>query len=355
MIAFDEYGNTGADLMQGEQPVFVLSSVNFSDDEVAELRSIFRVKTDELKFINIKRRGTYHPSLIQFYDHPLINENTVKCQVFHKPYSIWVQISDRVLEPSFEKMGIDFYKDGMNLAITNLMALTANVFCDPADVLLFQKAFLRMFKEQSPESISAFYDATAHLCNTCKDDKFAGILRGIYSTHEFVDELLEYHDPLSFDATLTSFIILVDYWGRKTTSKFDVIIDPSHALEHFKHYVERVKKINIDPQIIGADRRNYLLPFKLGNVTPVDSKESVIVQLADLIAGGVGYYYRAVATGTNDELSERISQTRLIKMKHNFVWPHTAMTPDELDIKDNGNPSVLDSIVDLSIKANDNK
>jgi hypothetical protein len=141
----------------------------------------------------------------------------------------------------------------------------------------------------------------------------------------------------------------------RTSDDFDVITDPSHALEHFKAYVERVKKINITPQIIGADRRNYLLPFKLGKVTPVDSKDSVIIQLADLIAGGVGYYYRAIATGSPDELSERFAQTRLIKLKHNFVWPHAAMTPEDLDIKDHGNPSVLDTIVDLSIKADDKK
>jgi hypothetical protein len=351
MIAFDDYGNTGADLMQGEQPIFVLSSVNFSNDEVVELRNIFRVKAEELKFINIKRRGTYHPSLIQLYDHPLITQNTVKCQVFHKQYSVWVQIADRILEPSFEREGIDLYKDGMNIAHTNLMALTAPVFCDPNDVVVFQRAFLRMFKEQSNDSINTFYNLTLHLYKTCSDKDFAGILIGIYSTKEYIDDILSHHDPLSFDATLTSFINLIDYWGRKSSTTFDVVIDPSHAMEHFKMYVERVKKINITPQIIGADRRNYLLPFKLGKVTPVDSKAATIVQLADLIAGGVGYYYRAVATNSHDTLSERIAKTNLIKLKHNFVWPHSAMTPEELGINDNGNPSVLDSIVGLSIKA----
>ena len=54
-VAFDESGNSGANLLDSEQPVFVLASVHISDDEAANL---IDTKSDEVKFSKLRRSAT---------------------------------------------------------------------------------------------------------------------------------------------------------------------------------------------------------------------------------------------------------------------------------------------------------
>ncbi len=54
IIAFDESGNTGSDLLDKEQPVFVLASVKLTAGQAKELKSIFKTNSSELKFNRLK-------------------------------------------------------------------------------------------------------------------------------------------------------------------------------------------------------------------------------------------------------------------------------------------------------------
>lgn len=129
-------------------------------------------------------------------------------------------------------------------------------------------------------------------------------------------------------------------------------------MNHFKHLVDKVKNIYIQQQEIGTDRRTLQLPLKLIDINFVDSKDNIVVQIADIIAGAANHYYRALANEKfKDELSEIIGKTKLIELLHSPVWPHQAFTPEALNTTHNGGTNLVDSLTNLYIdnKADNNR
>lgn len=85
-IYFDEAGNTGSNLLDPEQPFFVLASTNFSDDEVNELVNIFETNSEELHFLNLRKSPKHQAKLLEFFNHDLITTATVKFSFADKKF-----------------------------------------------------------------------------------------------------------------------------------------------------------------------------------------------------------------------------------------------------------------------------
>lgn len=348
IIAFDESGNTGSDLLDKEQPVFVLASVKLTTKQATELKSIFNTNSSELKFNRLKKYYKYHEQIISFLNHDIISNETVKLSLFHKEYCICVHTVDRLIEPLAYRDGLDFYENGLNLAFTNILFYCTPTFCDKAIYEEYQKDFISLFKMRNSQSIDKFYSTVSALIDSSKTKDYGLTLSPILASREIIEDILDEWDTNNFDATLSGFINLIDYWGRKTDENFYAYVDNSKSLIHFKHLVDKVKSIYIKQQEVGTDRRTLQLPLKLIDINFVDSKQNEVVQIADLIAGAANHYYRALANDKfKDELSEKIEKTKLVELLHSPVWPHLAVTPEDLNTVHAGGTNILDSLTKL--------
>lgn len=347
IIAFDESGNTGSDLLDLDQPVFILSSVRLTNSQAIELKNLIKSPAKELKFSRLKKYGNYHSRILELLNHEFISADTVNIGVFHKAYCICAYTADRLVEPVLYKTGLDFYKGGENIAYTNLLFLCTPAICDKELFKKYQVAFLTMFQKRDKKSIGDFYFIVNSLIDSSKNERFKDALFPILQSHQIIYDILDDWDNNNFDTTLSSFINIIDFWGRKTTEHFDAFVDNSKALQHFKHYVDRIKSINIDTEI-GADRRTLKLPLKLNDIIFTDSKENVVVQIADLIAGAANHYFRSLAeSNLEDELSIKIGESKISSLLNSPVWPTPFVTPEDLDTVHNGKTNVLDSITNL--------
>lgn len=349
IIAFDESGNTGSELLNKNQPVFVLSSVKLSIQQATELKSIIKSPATELKFNRLKKYHKYHSQFIELLNHDIISEETVKLAVFHKEYCLWVHTVDHLIEPFTYRNGFDLYENGLNIALTNLFYYCVPVLCDNDLCEAYKIAFINLFKKRDEQSISIFYNTILQLINSSKTNSFKEQLFLIYQSRQIIENILKDWDDYNFDSTLSGFMNLVDYWGRKTDEQFYAYVDDSKPLSHFKHYVDKIKNINIEQQIIGTDRRTFQLPLKLIDIKFQSSKENVVVQIADLIAGAANHYYRSLADPKcADDLSRKIGETKIIDLLHSPVWPHKAFTPEDLQTENSSGTNLLDSLVNLS-------
>lgn len=356
ILAFDESGNTGSDLLDKEQPVFVLASVKLTLGQAKELKSIFKTNSSELKFNRLKKYYKYHEQIISFLNHDIISNETVNLALFHKEYCICVHTVDRLIEPLAYRDGLDFYENGLNLAFTNLLFYCTPSLCGKAIYEEYQKDFISLFKHRDRQSIDKFYSTVLALIHSSKTKDYGSTLSPILASREIIEDILDDWDTNNFDATLSGFINLIDYWGRKTDEKFYAYVDNSKSLNHFKHLVDKVKNIYIKQQEVGTDRRTLQLPLKLIDINFVDSKHNEVVQIADLIAGAANHYYRALANDKfKDDLSDKIEKTKLIELLHSPVWPHMAVTPEDLDTVHTGGTNILDSLVKLSIDENNGR
>lgn len=358
IIAFDESGNTGSDLLDEDQPVFILASVKLTIQQATDLKSIVQTQSKELKFTRLKKYQKYHSQIISLLNNDLISDETIKIALFHKEYCIWVHTVDRLIEPLAYEDGFDFYENGLNLAFTNLLFYCTPTLCNKEIYEQYKIDFIELFKKRDKESAVNFYNTVQKLIRSSKTKDFASTLSPILASQKIIQDILKDWDTNNFDSTLSGFINLIDYWGRKTDKIFYAFVDNSKPLNHFKHLVDKVKNIYIQQQEIGTDRRTLQLPLKLIDINFVDSKDNVVVQIADIIAGAANHYYRALANEKfKDELSEIIGKTKLIELLHSPVWPHQAFTPEALNTTHNGGTNLVDSLTNLYIdnKADNNR
>ncbi|EJG02015.1 DUF3800 domain-containing protein [Flavobacterium sp. F52] len=349
--AFDESGNTGGDLLNREQPVFILSSVRLTENQSQELRSLLTAKADELKFARLKKSKKYQKEIISLLNHSIISDETVQIALFHKQYCLWLHTVDRLIEPVLkEDIDCDVYEDGQNIAITNMFFFCVPAFCDVDAVEEYKHAFINLFQFRDEVHIDRFYTAVENLIASSKDEKFVDALLPILGSYRYIDDILDRWDKYNFDSTLAGFINLIDYWGRKTDKGFYAFVDNSKPLVHHKELIDLVRDINKEGEI-GTERRKLKFPLKLIDIKFADSKDVHAVQIADVIAGAANHYYKAIADPQYaDEFSEMLGQTKLVELIYSPVWPHMAFTPEELGTKYDGGENILDSLASLSIK-----
>jgi hypothetical protein len=98
VVYFDEAGNTGAALLDSSQPVFVLASVDYTNDECAELLSMLKTpQANEVKFSTIRKSASGRKKLIEFIRSSIHQPSRVKISVLHKRYMAVGKIVDIII------------------------------------------------------------------------------------------------------------------------------------------------------------------------------------------------------------------------------------------------------------------
>src|SRR5207249_11198249 len=104
-------------LLDPDQPVFVLASVQLSSSSATAL---IGSRPHELKFANLKRSQTGQRRIIELLDSSVLTEDRVILSGFHKPFMAVTKLVDLLVEPLFYAKGIDLYERGGNLAMANM-------------------------------------------------------------------------------------------------------------------------------------------------------------------------------------------------------------------------------------------
>ena len=88
-IYFDESGNTGADLLNNEQPIFVLSSVLLNNiDSERICNKYLSTEAQELHFTNLKKYKKHHDGVLGLLKDDFFNTSNVKVFSIHKKYML---------------------------------------------------------------------------------------------------------------------------------------------------------------------------------------------------------------------------------------------------------------------------
>jgi hypothetical protein len=215
-VFFDESGNTGQNLIDDADPIFVLASCSFQVDEEEEVLSHFQqFKGPELKFSRLRKTAAGQKAVLAFLASAQVTSKTAAAFVIHKPFMVVTKYCDLVLEPSFRKAGLDFYKRGTNIATANILTTTMPVFLNPTTWSNFLSLFVRVVRERTPSLFNEWRRLAelifAQLEHTEREsaDFFAPVFLMSDSSELFAglgdDEL----DPL-----VPAYYVIVDHWGE---------------------------------------------------------------------------------------------------------------------------------------------
>lgn len=320
-IYFDEAGNTGADLLNKDQNIFVLCSNNYAKEETEEFIKLFKNKT-ELHFVKLKNSEAGRKSIINFLNHPLISEDRIIVYAADKEFVVIAQIVSQLIETFYHKNGVDLHRDNNNIVITQLIYFLSKTSWNKSSFQQLLYHFINMFRIRDQESIRLFYKNADEFFNKL-DTEDKEIFFPIIGSKIYITEILSYADKFTLDVTLSCFLALCNFWYDKTNQKFDVIVDNSKQLEHYLDFINTLQNLDIPEQKVGYGTRTITFPLQINEIKLTNSEEEINIQLSDIVASSLAF----ISNNKNvkfKKFSEQIRNSKVFKLNNTmFLGPST--------------------------------
>jgi hypothetical protein len=326
-VAFDESGNSGANLLDSEQPVFVLASVHVTDDETGKL---FEPNSDEMKFSKLKRSFKGRRKILDILNSELLNDDKVLISGFHKPFMVITKMVDLLIEPMLYESGIDIYERGANIAMANMLFLTMPVFIGRDSFESIQAAFVEMIRSPSSVAAERFFELIYEARSDLKHSEFAQELDMLLATQSVVGGSLGKWDGSDLDPAIPAFVEHGSIWTSRLKTEFSILHDSSKPIQQQQLILEAMMSTSEEPVSIGYDRRKMVFPIMATGIEFHDSSLCPQIQLADIIASSSAYCLRASLGQQTDTFAHDLQRTKILSGNFRPVWPEIKVTPDDL-------------------------
>lgn len=324
IVAFDESGNTGQNLLDPNQPYFALASVHFESSELAEILDIFDSSAIELHFKSLKKYTKSRNQIIQFCNLGSINYSNVKYYVADKKYSLIAHIVDRFIEPVMYNMGKDIVKDRSNIVMANVLYSICGQSKNKALVDDFLSAFQTFIREPSDETIQNFYASTSSLNKPENPHLFLDMIE---SSRAIKGEIISGIESYSIDLTLPLFIVLADRWNKEFDSKFEITHDDSKAVDFWQSLLSLLSDSDkMENKEVGFGENKMTYPLNFTKLELVDSKRYPQVQVADLIASAICFGLKNLHHIENDAFVSDLWSSKLFKIFNHSLMPTDSET-----------------------------
>lgn len=348
-IFIDECGYTGQNLLDTEQPLFTLASLQLSEEECKKLKHEFfqDVKSVELKYSSLKRKPKQQELILDFIKHLSKQPHLFKFSVSHKKFVLVSKMVEVLVEPVEYAAGIDSYDKGENIALANLLFYTLPCFGG----IDFFNNLLQSFQEMMRYRTKDSYET------------FLGI---VFAEHHSTDlkEVLDFFKPTLFqsglellktqdnlDITVSSMLAMMIFWRKELKDDITLIHDQSSQMAAQKKIWETIVDADLPPIEIGYDIRKAQFPLNVIQTSAEDSKNWAGLQLVDILAGSFTHYAKWL--NEKDNVDDGFAQ-RLGKLIDTFdcypLFPQPKFTSEELGLTGNNATSPHDYLASLFIK-----
>jgi hypothetical protein len=349
MVAFDESGNTGQNLIDEAQPVFTLASVSMGDAEAASLlNQVKSGNAGEVKFARLRGNKAGQRRLLRLLSSPLLNVSTVRVGAYHKSFMVTTKMVDMLIENLLHNHGFNLYMKRGNLAMANLWHTVMPAFCGVREWSTLLGMFVTMVRRFTPDTEKAFYDQVDWLRKVNQEPDFDYQLAMLAATRSIAGDHIRSDTPVDLDPAIPAFFDLAAQWTAELNRPFDIAHDRSKPMAMEKDRLELVMTQHYPPQVLVGSGPKRQLPLLGTGIVFVDSETVVQVQLADTIAGALAVYLGARARGKGDSFAHSLDDTRVPELVKNgtLVWPTSLVAPSELDENDGG--AALELVMDIA-------
>lgn len=351
-IYCDEAGNSGANLLDRDQPFFVLASNDFSRDEaVALLEHVKSPQGAEPKFTALKKSGAGVAKLIRFLSDPRLNENRVVADVFDKRFMIVTKMVDLIAETLVHRIGGDLYERGANIAMSNMLHYCMPVFCREENTDRFLQSFVELVRQREEAQISAFYDAGKAMVEASTNEKFKEDLMYFTEPRLFSLWFSEEITPQALDPAIPALFGHIATWGARKDERFEVVHDSSKPILASQATFTNMMALSHEESVlVGYDRRKFRFPLRATSLSQADSREHPQLQVADLCAGLINHFNKCNLVGELDDLAIATRELRRLDWVFDAVIPTTDVTPEALGTEEVGGINPVDGVIDYLLQ-----
>jgi hypothetical protein len=360
-IYFDESGNTGRQLADLDQPLFILGSCDFSAEECELLLGPLRSRqAPEIHFKKLRKSGRGQDRIIELFQSDLVTPERFKAQVFHKRFMLLTKVIDDLLEPLlYYHFDFNLYENGQNIALSNMLFVCLPLAVGEACFDQFLSLYYDMSNERSEEAITAFYEHLEVMKAAAAQSDFSmeWELQMLSMSSAIVRDAFEDLPRSTFNPAIPAFFSLCVAWGRQH-DRFDALCDDSEPLERQAEFFQKIAELEAqaeEQQVIGFGNAQIELPLRLNTLAFSASHDSDGIQLTDVLTSALSYYYTKRQKGeTNDEFFLKLDRVGCL---HDFVsgcvWPTTDVTAEALGrAGDEGGHNPANAFTDFIIGRN---
>lgn len=330
-IFMDESGYTGPNLLDPAQPVLSMASLCCDEAKCTDIRQrVFAArKGSELKYSSLSKSPAGRKMIMELLRELAASPSIVKVAMADKRYALVGKMVDLIIEPAMHMNGLDLYDRGANIALTNVMFALLGTGSHDTLLDLFQKMIRTLefadFEEFAGELFRQQFDDE-------QMDSFVGYFRaGLLQ----VGPSILIDPSRTLDLAFTLAFTLVSLWRRDIPSGdgIKLIHDASSIMAYNKPIWDAAVDGSVPEQEIGYDTRTHVFPIAVSETVAEDSKNSVGIQLADVVSGATAAMGRALMkedgerTQYEKELIEIVNSDAIYKYA---VWPSNSVTPEAL-------------------------
>lgn len=344
----DEAGNTGANLLDRTQPFFVLASNNFAAEEAEQLLDHVQLpQGSEPKFTTLKKSAAGVAKLIRFLSDLRLNRERVVADVFDKRFMVVTKLVDLVAETLIHQIGGDLYKDGANIAMSNMLHHCMPAFCGQDNTDRFLLSFVDLVRKRGPEHVAAYYEAGRAMLEACNKESFKKDLFFFTDQRLFTSWFGDEIDSQALDPAIPALFGHIAVWGARLDDRFDVIHDDSKPILATQSTFEgMMAHSGQESALVGYDRRKFRFPLRAKSLSQANSKTHPQIQVADLCAGIINHFSKCRMANEFDELAIATRELGRAEWVFDCVLPTTNVTPQTLGTAEAGGTNPIDPIVD---------
>lgn len=330
LLSYDESGNTGGDLLESGQPVYVVASTSLDDDQAQELLEQSGLAGGtEAHFKKLRRRQTGQKRILDLLER--LPEGSAQASVIDKRFMTVAKIVDDLVETAFHRDGVNLYAGGGHVSLTNLMYFTLPVF-HPEEFESLLDRFVALRRRRSPQDIERFFATCRRIRKASDEGVISAVFRAIESLRDEVAEIVDL-DAYPLDPCLTAFLALTSSWTATgpTDRTVTVHYDATPVMQAQQDLLAQLCDQTRAPRLIGAGERAYTLPLPVDEIRFVPSDEHAAVQVADLVASSIAFWVRARRQGEQlNGFQEALREHTTPLVVHTLMPNKEAIsTPDE--------------------------
>lgn len=350
-IAIDETGNTGPNLLDPDQPVFVLASVHIELDEAKKLLASEGFgQHNEAHYTDLRGSGEGRGQILRILQSATVSGDDGHITAFHKRFMIVTKIVDDLLEELAHRTGgPDFYKRRLGFSLSNLIYYCTPTFCGKEDFDRCLEAFVQMRRTRTEHAVTSFYDTVDRLIERCSDDDYRSFpLTALRATEPIARDLAEYGDKIDLDPAIPAFVDHAAIWSAFFDDPFDVLHDESQTISSYRDQLELL--IGRDQEFeVGHFDVDAQLPLKIDDLRFIDSEDDPRVQIADLYAGAGRDYLAGLANPEDQNRFWRgIRDVGIEDILSGGMYPDPDIFPPEAyEPEDPDYQNPLDQVIDL--------
>lgn len=287
----DESGYTGFDLLNKPQPFQGASSLLIDELTAKSLVNQYfpNRKFLEMKHRSLSRRKNNWERLLGI-QRSILSDYMGFTYVCDKKFLLILMFLDSCVEPYFHDRGVDFYQDGQNYALASLIYYTAPTFWGASNydeiLYLFQSAV----KNKSDIAVQCLVEKAKTLLSRGLPES----LMPLSIEDESCIETIK-NPKTSTDAAFVVLISLISHIEKYTNNKYEIVHDTSTNLLKYGTLINKLVGLQVEKSFKQTAITKLKFPLQLTGVSHVDSRQSLGVQLADLLIGGMIEFSMATA------------------------------------------------------------